>query len=316
MLSRRPDVTIRYTLDGTVPGPSDGLLYSGPITVDKNSTITAVTFKEGLAPSPASTATLLIGKDNRRVLHSFHVGNSLTANASRFQVFFRTAGGTDAFPAFLMGGALTHGLWEAKEGPQREYFAKMWALAQHPLDYFTMQPRDFDLDREAEYCTKFIKLVREKSPDVQPWLYAEWVERSRTRPSDKGVVPSGEMKKTFPALTWQESMGAMLLYNEEVQRRIVADNPGGKRVRIIPTDLALGWARTMIDKGEMPGIKPGEDNFYTMLFADSVHVNPAGCYLVDLTWYAALLKESPEGKMLPISTELTSAQAKALQKLA
>ena len=66
----------------------------------------------------------------------------------------------------------------------------------------------------------------------------------------------------------------------------------------------------------MPGIKPGEDNFYAMLFADQVHVNLAGCYLVDLTWYAALLKESPEGKMLPINTELTSAQAKAMQKLA
>jgi hypothetical protein len=78
----------------------------------------------------------------------------------------------------------------------------------------------------------------------------------------------------------------------------------------------MGWARTLIDHGEMPGIEPGEDSFYATLFADSVHVNAAGCYLVDLTWYAALYRESPEGKMLPIGTNLTAAQATALQKLA
>ena len=80
---------------------------------------------------------------------------------------------------------------------------------------------------------RFIQLVREKSPDVQPWLYAEWVEKDRTRPSNKGIVPSYEMKKTFPALTWQESMGAMLLYNEEVQHRIIVRNAGGKAPRIM-----------------------------------------------------------------------------------
>jgi len=61
-----------------------------------------------------------------------------------------------------------------------------------------MQPRDFDLDKEIAAEVNFIKLFREKSPDLQPWLYCEWVEMGRQRPSDKGTVPSYEMKKTFP----------------------------------------------------------------------------------------------------------------------
>ena len=62
--------------------------------------------------------------------------------------------------------------------------------------------------------------MREKSPDFQPWLYIEWVEQNRGRPSDNGLVPSSQMKKLYPALTWEESMAAMLLYGEELQKKI------------------------------------------------------------------------------------------------
>jgi CubicO group peptidase (beta-lactamase class C family) len=316
LTSRTPGTTFRYTLDGTTPDADHGQQYTAPFTLEEDGTITAVSFKEGLPPSPATTATLWIGKARRPTLRTFHVGNSLTNNASRFTTFFRTAGGTDAFPKFLIGGATTERLWNAKDSTDRARWEDAWKAAQHPLDHFTMQPRDFDVAREADHCTRFIRLVREQSPDVQPWLYAEWVEMARQRPTDKGLVPSSQMTRTFPALTWQESMGAMLLYVEEVERQIVARHPGGKPPRIIPTAPAMGWARSLIDRGEMPGVAAGEESYYSMLFEDQVHVNPSGCYLVDLTWYAALLRESPEGKMLPVGTALTAAQAHTLERLA
>lgn len=312
---RTPGSTIRYTLDGSVPGAKEGRIYDKPFLVDKATTVTAVAFKEGLASSPAAAAAYIVGEP-RKTLHSFHVGNSLTGNASRFKNFIRTSGSVDAFPQFLIGGATTERLWKGKEGAEAEGWRKAWESAEHPLDYFTLQPRDFDLDREADYSNRFLKIVREKSPDVQPWLYAEWVEAARKRPSDKGLVPSSQMTKTFPALTWQESMGAMLLYVEEVQKRIVEKEPGGKKVRILPVSPAMGWARTLVDQGKIPGVPPGEEAFYGLLFDDQVHVNPSGCYLVGCVWYAALLRESPEGKMLPIGTKLTPPQARALESLA
>lgn len=163
----------------------------------------------------------------RLVINSFHVGNSLTGNAVRFRDFARTAGIENRSSWFLIGGAYTVKLWKAKEGPDKQRFAKEYAKAAFPLDHFTLQPRDFNLDEEVESERKFIDFVRQKSPDVQPWLYAEWVERDRRRPSDKGVVPSYQMKKTFPAATWEESMSAMLLYVEEVQHRLNAQNKEG-----------------------------------------------------------------------------------------
>ena len=234
MRSRTPGAAIRYTLDGTTPGPKDGRPYAGAFKVATNTTLVAVSFKEGLAASPASVATIWIGKPARPPLHSFHVGNSLTGNASRFATFVRTAGGADSFPAYLIGGATTMRLWNDATGTNEARWVETYAKAVHPLDCFTLQPRDFNVAEEADYAARFIRLVRGKSPEVQPWLYAEWVELPRARPTDRGEVPSRQMKKTFPALTWEESMGAMLLYNEEVRSEIAARAPGGKPVRNSP----------------------------------------------------------------------------------
>ncbi len=257
----------------------------------------------------------------RQVINSFHVGNSLTGNAVRFRDFAKTAGIENRSAWFLIGGAYTVKLWKAREGAERERFAKEYAKPGFPLDHFTLQPRDFNINEEVEYERKFIDLIRQKSPHVQPWLYAEWVERDRRRPSDKGVVPSYQMKRTFPAATWEESMAAMLLYVEEVEHRLNEQGDtqkidGGKPARILPCSLIIGWARNLVDNNQFPGVAPGEDNFYHTFFADQVHVNPAGCYLVDAVWYAAFTGQSPEGKFLPVGTTLTPDQARVIQRLA
>ncbi len=187
-----------------------------------------------------------------------------------------------------------------------------------------MQPRDFDIAEEADYDMRFFRMAHEKTPEVQPWLYCEWTEMKRERPTDKGTVRSSQMKVTPPALTWEESMGAMLLYMEELQREIIRTDTKneGKPPRILPTALAMGWIRNMIDRGQIPGVAPG--SFYPLLFNDQVHptVNPLnnahgnGGYLVDLTWYAAFYRESPEGKVLPVGTTFNAEQAAILQRLA
>lgn len=311
---RTPGATIRYTLDGTTP-TLESPVYSEPLDISGMTTISAVAIKEGLAPSPVSHATYLNG--NRPVqINTFHVGNSLTGNAVRFRVFAETAGLKNQSAWFLIGGAYTVKLWKAKEGFDRERFEKEYSRAAFPLDHFTLQPRDFNLDEEVENERNFINFVRQRSPNVEPWLYAEWVERDRRRPSDRGSVPSYQMKKVFPAATWEESMSAMLLYVEEVQHRLRQLDKEGKPARILPCSLALGWARNLIDEGQLPGVPKGEASFYRTFFADTVHVNFNGCYLVDLVWYAAFTGQSPEGKLLPVDTSLTSEQAHILQRLA
>ncbi|MDR3635644.1 MAG: chitobiase/beta-hexosaminidase C-terminal domain-containing protein [Isosphaeraceae bacterium] len=204
-------------------------------------------------------------------------------------------------------------MWDELIPKQKERWEKVLADVGR-IDHFTVQPRDFNIAEEAGYDRKFFDLVRTISPDVQPWFYCEWTERQRQRPTDKGTVPSSQMKTLYPALTWEESMASMLLYMEELQRKVAETDTGNKRARVLPSALAMGWIKNLIDHGQLSGAAPG--SFYPLLYNDSVHPNENGGYLVDLTWYSAFYRESPVGKVLPVGTGLTAEQAALMQRLA
>ena len=310
---RTPDAAIRYTLDGTVPGPGEGSLYTTPLSIDKTATLTAVSFKDGMAPSPPAQGVYLFAATDRPGLNTFHIGNSLTDTTSQFATFARTAGREHSYHKFTAGGALTKKLWDVDLVQQKDRW-DMTLDEVKRIDHFTVQPRDFNVAEEADYDVKFFDRIRKHSPDFQPWYYVEWTERDRQRPTDKGTVPSSEMKTLYPAATWEESMAAMLLYGEDLQRKVAEDYKEGKKPRILPSCVAMGWIRNLIDQGKFPGVAPG--SFYPALFLDSVHPNVKGGYLVDLTWYAAFYGESPEGKVLPVGTGLTAEQAAVMQRLA
>ena len=48
--------TVRYTTDGSTPTSTTGAVYSGPITINSPTTIKAIAYKNGMTPSPVSSA--------------------------------------------------------------------------------------------------------------------------------------------------------------------------------------------------------------------------------------------------------------------
>lgn len=46
-----PGASVRYTTDGSTPSPTDGTLYTGPVTVLASTTLKAVAYRDGWAPS-------------------------------------------------------------------------------------------------------------------------------------------------------------------------------------------------------------------------------------------------------------------------
>ena len=307
----QPGVTIRYTLDGTEPGETGGIKYEGPVPIDRTTTIVATAKIVGLAVSPPSWGTFLIGSKIPG-LSTFHIGNSLTGTTNQFAQFARTAGYDHKYQNFTMGGAFTNKLWNiGLVEKQAEWDQALKSMPK--IDHFTVQPRDFNLAEEADYEIRFFDLIRKHSPAMQPWLYIEWVERARARPSDQGLVASRQMSKLYPALTWEESMSAMLLYGEDLQQLVLETYHQGKRPRIIPSCLAMGWIHNMINCNQVPGMPPG--SFYPELFGDHVHPNHSGGFLVDLTWFSAFYGQSPVGRVLPVTTPITAEQAKIMQEL-
>jgi hypothetical protein len=309
-----PGAVIRYTLDGTTPGlnGNEGLLYKEPLAVDDVTTIVAVSLKEGFAPSSPTFGTYLVGPSVKPALSTFHIGNSLTGSTVRFPIYAETAGRKHIYQRYLQPGIWTHALWENDVMKTKDAWNKTFD-AVTAVDHFTVQPRDPDIAHEAKFDILFFDLIRQKFPNMQPWFYSEWTKRDRVSPWDQATIPSPTMK-TFPALTWEESAGAKLLYIEDLQRKVLETYQQEKSPRVLPTVMATGWVKNWLDHGKLPGLGPKD--FDRVMFADGVHPGPEGSYLIDMVWYAAFYRESPEGKVLPVSTSLSTAQAAALQRLA
>jgi len=308
-----PGATIRYTLDGTTPSQTNGADYTQPLSVSQTTTIAAVSLKTSFADSPPSLATYIVGPPLPPHLTGFHIGNSITASTLRFPIFARTAGRQYTYHKFIKPGIQTQAIWNehVNKSEWNDTFAKLGKV-----DIFTMQPRDMDVDREVKHERLFVELLARQSPGVQPWLYAEWSDIALSRPTDRGEVPlpSSQMTRLNPALTWEESCAAMLLYVEEVQHRLLATSPAGKPPKLLPSVLAVGWIKNLVDRRQIPGLGP--DDFNKLIFFDNVHPGREGSYLVDLTWYAAFYGESPEGRVLPFDTTLTADQSAAFCRLA
>ena len=61
--SDTPGATIRYTLDGTPPTATSGLIYSGPVRIAGTTVLRAAAFKPGMLPSDVDTQTYLFLDD-------------------------------------------------------------------------------------------------------------------------------------------------------------------------------------------------------------------------------------------------------------
>jgi hypothetical protein len=68
-----PETTIRYTTDGSKPGPKHGTVYNGPVKVVQTSVFRIAAFKDGYDPSNIETRTFLFKKDVIRQMHEGRV---------------------------------------------------------------------------------------------------------------------------------------------------------------------------------------------------------------------------------------------------
>ena len=63
MTTATPGAAIRYTTNGSPPTAATGVLYTGPVPVDRTTVLRAAAFREDWLPSPPATATYLFPDD-------------------------------------------------------------------------------------------------------------------------------------------------------------------------------------------------------------------------------------------------------------
>jgi len=327
-----PHAVIRYSFEGT-PGPNEGQVYTGPITIDHTATIFAVAYRQGMAPSPTSTATYVVGAPVKPGFSTLFVGNSLTGSTFPLARDAFAAGWDQSYRSFTMGGAPSEAIWKrfvenpskpttrvivTKRGGDISPVEENWdqtVAALTKLDQFCLEVNSVNVDTEATYDIKFFDAIRAKFPNMQPWFYGVWPEMHKApREVTLGKVPSLQMKTVYPAQTWEESCAAWNVYDEDVKTKVLETYAGEKKPRILPCSIAAATLKSWIDQGKIPGMT--DDMYPFFMFRDNFHTGPNGTYLMTMLVYAALYGESPVGKIPPIETDLTPAQASAFQRLA
>ncbi|HEX5175528.1 MAG TPA: chitobiase/beta-hexosaminidase C-terminal domain-containing protein, partial [Chthoniobacteraceae bacterium] len=58
-----PDATLRFTVDGSTPGPSKGTLYSGPLTISSTTVLRTAAVRQGFISSDVDTHTYIFVSD-------------------------------------------------------------------------------------------------------------------------------------------------------------------------------------------------------------------------------------------------------------
>ncbi|EEW26704.1 hypothetical protein [Rhodobacter ferrooxidans] len=105
------------------------------------------------------------------------------------------------------------------------------------------------------------------------------------------VTESWPSLTTSSVLPWREQLTADLPgWQAAVATTSAARPPDAEPVRLIPAGQALGLAADAIATQQVPGLKTLRD-----LFADDIHPNGKGRYLLAMLHLAAITGQSPEG---------------------
>lgn len=265
------------------------------------------------APAPGSPTRLRV----------YHVGNSVTdmVNYKAFQKMVASRGNTYTYGRHMMPGTPLFGLWDNQDKGFTEapYGASRQALTGYEWDVITLQPFDRLLEggreHEFETCSRFIDLAIARSPDAQIYVYQRW---------PKLVAVAGSSPETYQpfdySATWKRKYSGNWDTSYETHDffdRLVAklNKSFGDRlkkpVKVIPVGDVMAELDQRIKAGEVEGIKKIEE-----LYADTVHLNDAGRYLVGVTFYATLYGDDPKGLPTREYGEVAPAVAKAIQAAA
>ena len=316
------DVVIRYTTDGSIPDESSPV-YEKPIRVERDVTLAARGFLKGRADSDVILATYRIGADavNLPEVFTYHIGNSLTDTvAGVLQEIADSAGQNLFFVRKTIPGAGIEFNFTSEWGgftTREEWFNDFRRVfKEKKVDHLFLQPfpNPPGIASDAEFGGKFIQLCREGSPDVQPWLYAQWpAQRWRGDAHCEGagwMTPPWFPPNREPA-DWEEAMANKMLYFHEVLDRW-NELPGNKPLLIVPGGPGLVLLKRAIESGEIPGL----ESFFPVIFSDDVHLSRQGRYFISLIHYGCIFRESPEGKVTHANSGLTAEQARVFQRIA
>lgn len=332
LASTTPKAQLRYTLDGSNPARTAGTAYAAPFALQGSRvTVKAVASAPCSFDSPVAEGTYTVGPAAPVIksMKTYHIGNSLTDTINDWlEPIADSTGAEHTYARWTIPGSPLRNTWNNKgvgfgtpDGANNfDNFVRTFT----PIAHLSVQPySDPSINTEGQAAVEIFTAARQYSPDLQPWIYAQWPSKS----NDPKEGWAGEafangspwsdppwmvpMKST----SWEHATRNQLLYHEAFAK-FVDDKLPGKSVRIVPAGLALIELKKQIEAGKVPGFAKDEFFKTPSFWIDDLHLSAKTGYLVALTHYACFYQQSPEGRVTFEGTGLTKEQALIFQRIA
>lgn len=245
----------------------------------------------------------------RTSLRTYFVGNSLTeaVNQSRVQSLASGRGNSLDFGKNLRWGASLQYMWDNPadvslvESPYNGY---QNAFANYQWDVISLQPFGrpmFGPTGDRTNIANFISLARVNSPNAQFYLYEQWPQKA-----ENGTLDFDANWLTAYSGGDDETVRTRDYYTSLTTRARQDALPLLKPVLLVPAGDVMYELNQRMKNGNVPG--------YTSInqfYSDNIHLNAVGSYMLSVTYYATLFRESPIG--LPYDSAIIPNPAVAAQ---
>lgn len=251
---------------------------------------------------------LNLGTSFGEALRVYHIGNSLTDNIyyDGLKQIAQENKNTYTYGKDVSPGAPLDYLWEGvgKDGNSTysiaPYGRYQTALKNYTWDVMTLEPFDNEITGstgDLKISEDFVNYALKKSPNVQTYVYERWV--SRPQDSKGNFLPFNYDQLYMTPYTgsinrWDkadERQGYFVTLDKDINNAMPKEK---KNVDLVP----VGDVFDLLDKDIKAGKIKGYSNI-TQFYADALHMNAEGAYVIALTFYATMYKHDPIGQSIP-----------------
>ena len=246
-----------------------------------------------------------------KTLRVYFIGNSVTDTIKYGPLadLAKSRGYTQVWGRHIIPGAPLQWIWQhPKDGFQEPPFGHYPnALANFQWDVLSLQPFDRHLDGkdgDIAMAKNFIDLALPKSPDLQVYVYARWPRKyvggkPFVSATGNSTAPTPTIGKPtlfhgfddYDAIWLKKYTGGWdntnetKDYFEKLTLELRKEYPKLK-INMVPVGHVMSELNQRMKTGKIPGYTD-----ITELYADGIHLNNVGSYVVGCTYFATLYKQ-------------------------
>jgi len=237
----------------------------------------------------------------------YMIGNSVTdgVNYDGFQALAQSRSNTHIWARHMIPGSPLFLLWGDRFSTdcfcEAPYGSEDNAFRNYQWDAITLQPFDRMLvndnnEGDVINCTNYANLAKGTSPDVQMYIYGRYPRTA----NDVAPTHSSCTADAWNALHLRTYTGdwdgtnETRDYYQQLTDASTNANPSVKKFLMIPVGEVMYSLNNKMKAGQVSGYSS-----IWQVYADGIHVNNIGSYIIACTFYATIYKDNPVGIGVP-----------------